>query len=166
LSDRIRIRPAERNDVPLLLAMIGELAAYERAADRVTGTESLLESALFGPRPAAEAVIADIGAAPAGFALFFHTFSTWECRPGLYLEDLFVRPEHRGGGAGRALLSHLAALAVERSCPRFEWAALKWNTTAIRFYERLGAERLEEWDGFRLSGPALLAVARESERVT
>jgi GNAT superfamily N-acetyltransferase len=166
LSDRVRIRPAERSDVALLLSMITELAEYERAAEQVTGTEEQLESALFGARPVAEAVIADVDPRPAAFALYFHTFSTWLCQPGLYLEDLYVRPEHRGSGVGRALLSHLAALAVQRGCVRLEWSALSWNAPAIGFYERLGAERLHEWEGFRLSGAALADLARTSDPVS
>jgi GNAT superfamily N-acetyltransferase len=165
LSDSARIRRAQRTDVALLLAMVKELADYERAPDQVTGTEELLAEALFGSDPAAEAVVAEVDGAPAGFALYFHTFSTWLCRRGLYLEDLYVRPEHRGSGVGKMLLSFLARLAVERGCARFEWSALNWNAPAIGFYERLGAERLHEWDGFRLSGPALAELAREADQV-
>jgi GNAT superfamily N-acetyltransferase len=159
LSGPARIRPAERRDVPLLLQFVRELARYERAAERVTGTETMLAEALFGERPAAEAVVAEVAGEPAGFALFFTTFSTWLCRPGIYLEDLFVRPEHRRGGTGRQLLAHLAHLAVARGCGRLEWAALTWNTPALDFYAALGAERLEEWAAHRLEGPALQRVA-------
>jgi GNAT superfamily N-acetyltransferase len=159
LSGPARIRPAERTDVPVLLEFVRELAHYERAAERVIGTESMLADALFGERPAAEAVVAEVAGEPAGFALFFTTFSTWLCQRGIYLEDLFVRPEHRRGGVGRQLLAHLARLAVERGCGRLEWAALTWNTPALDFYAALGAERLEEWAAHRLEGLALERVA-------
>ena len=145
--------------MPLLLQFVRELAHYERAAERVTGTETMLAEALFGERPAAEAVVAEVAGEPAGFALFFTTFSTWLCRPGIYLEDLFVRPEHRRGGTGSQLLAYLAHLAVARGCGRLEWAALTWNTPALDFYAALGAERLEEWAAHRLEGPALQRVA-------
>ena len=143
----------------LLLQFVRELAEYERAAERVIGTETMLADALFGDRPSAEAVIAEVADEPAGFALFFTTFSTWLCQPGIYLEDLYVRPEHRRGGVGRQLLAHLARLTVERGCGRLEWAALTWNTPALDFYAALGAERLEEWAAHRLEGPALERVA-------
>ena len=149
----------------LLLSMVTELAEYERAGDQVTGTERQLDGALFGPRPVAEALIAEVNELSAGFAIFFHTFSTWLCQPGLYLEDLYVRPEHRGAGVGRALLACLARIAVHRGCPRFEWSALKWNAPAIGFYDRIGAERLDEWEVFRLSGDRLAGLAREADRV-
>jgi len=145
--------------VALLLQFVRELAEYERAAERVIGTETMLADALFGDRPSAEAVIAEVADEPAGFALFFTTFSTWLCQPGIYLEDLYVRPEHRRGGVGRQLLAHLAQLTVERECGRLEWAALTWNTPALDFYAALGAERLEEWAAHRLEGPALERVA-------
>jgi GNAT superfamily N-acetyltransferase len=159
LTGSIAIRPPQPGDVALLFSLIVELAEYERAADRVTGTEELLEQALFGPGRSVEAVIAELGGAPVGFALFFPTFSTWLCRPGLWLEDLYVSPEHRRAGVGGVLLSHLAELALERGCGRLEWSALNWNTPALDFYERLGAERLHEWHGFRLEGAALAQVA-------
>ncbi len=159
MSGPAGIRPAEPADVPLLLDLIRELADYERAAHRVTGTEDALAGALFGERPAAEAVIAEVDAEPAGFALYFTTFSTWLCRPGIWLEDLFVRPAHRRAGVGRQLLSHLAALAVRRGCARLDWSALTWNTPALDFYAGLGAERLDEWAGHRLEGSALERVA-------
>jgi GNAT superfamily N-acetyltransferase len=120
----------------------------------------LLHRALFGPAPAAEAVIAERDDSAVGFALFHGTFSTWECRPGLWLEDLFVPAEHRRGGVGEALLRHVARIAVERDCARFEWAALDWNTPALRFYEKLGAEVLDEWKIHRLSADALIAASR------
>jgi GNAT superfamily N-acetyltransferase len=156
------IRGAERRDVPLLLSLIRELAEYERAAECALGTEALLEAALFGPDPVVEAVIAERDGAPVAFALFYRTFSTWQCLPGLYLEDLYVRPEHRRDGIGGLLLGHLAVLAVERGYGRMEWSALTWNTPALSFYERLGAERLHEWDGFRLEGEAIARLAQLS----
>ncbi len=142
--------------------MIGELADYERAAERVVGSEELLEAALFDAPAAAEAVIAEVGGEPVGFALFFATFSTWLCRPGIWLEDLYVRPERRGGGVGRELLAHVARLGVERGCGRVEWSALDWNTPALDFYDRLGAGRLDDWKGFRLEGDTLRRVADAS----
>jgi GNAT superfamily N-acetyltransferase len=159
LSGPAGIRPAEPADVTLLLALIRELAEYERAAHRVTGTEAELGESLFGERPAAEAVIAEVDGAPAGFALYFTTFSTWLCRPGIWLEDLFVRPQLRRGGLGRQLFSHVASIAVQRGCRRLDWSALTWNTPALDFYAQLGAERLNEWAGHRLEGPALERVA-------
>jgi GNAT superfamily N-acetyltransferase len=159
LTAACEIRPAQRQDIGLLLTMIRELADYERAADRALGTEELLAAALFDPPPAAEAVIADVAGEPVGFALFHGTFSTWLCQPGLWLEDLYVRPEHRGGGVGWALLTHVARLGVQRGCGRVEWSALDWNTPALRFYDRLGAERLDDWKGFRLDGDSLHRVA-------
>ncbi len=159
MTHLVRIRPAQREDVALIFSLVVALADYERARERVSGTEELLERALFGPRPSAEAVIAELDGQPAGFAVFFTTFSTWLCRPGLWLEDLFVVPERRRAGVGRALLSHLAEVAQQRGCARLEWSALDWNTPALDFYARLGAERLNEWAGFRLEGPALARVA-------
>ena len=162
LSRSVRIRPAEVSDVGLVLSLVSELAEYERAADQATGTAADLESALFGERPIVEVVIAEVDRRPAGFALYFHNFSTWLCKPGLYLEDLYVRPEHRGSGVGRALMSHVADVAVRRGCVRLEWAVLRWNTPAIGFYERIGAQHLDEWEGFRLTGGALAELARDA----
>jgi GNAT superfamily N-acetyltransferase len=170
-----------------IFAMIVELAEYERAREHVVGSPELLAEALFGARPAAEAVIAEVGEAgesdgagepdgageshgagecdrvAAGFALFYRTFSTWECRPGIWLEDLYVAPRYRGSGAGWALLKHLARITVERGYPRLEWAALDWNTTALDFYERAGASLLGDWRIHRLSGDALKQVARTGD---
>ncbi len=160
MSAPVDIRQAQRGDVELIFGWIVELATYERAADQVTGTASLLSDALFGPARSAEAVIAEIEGEPVGFALFHSTFSTWECRPGLWLEDLYVPPEHRRAGVGVALLSHLAGLTMARGCARLEWAALDWNTPALRFYDKLGATRLHEWRVHRLDGAALERVAR------
>jgi GNAT superfamily N-acetyltransferase len=157
----LHIRPAERADVPVVAELIWQLARFEKLESQVVLTEDLLEAGLFGPRPYAEAVIAEDDGEPIGFALFFHSFSTFLARPGLYLEDLFVLPVHRGQGVGRALLSHLARLAVERGCGRMEWAVLSWNRDAIRFYERLGAHPNSEWTVYRLEGEALNAVGRE-----
>jgi len=155
----IQIRPASPHDVPLILELVRELAAYEREPDAVTATEPMLRDALFGARPHAEAVIAEADGAPVGFALFFHNFSTWTGRPSLYLEDLFVRPEARGRGAGKALLRHLAGVALDRGCARFEWSVLDWNTPAIEFYRAMGAEAMEEWTIQRVSGEALVRLA-------
>lgn len=155
------IRAAEPSDVPVIAHLIRELAKFEKLENEVVLTEELLRAGLFGLRPYAEAVIAEEGSQPIGFALFFHTFSTFLARPGLYLEDLFVLAEHRGRGVGRALLAHLAHLAVERGCGRLEWAVLNWNQEAIRFYERLGAKPNSEWTVYRLAGEALSALGRE-----
>ena len=155
------IRAAEPADVPMIAHLIRELAKFEKLEDDVVLTEELLRAGLFGPRPYAEAVIAEEESQPIGFALFFHTFSTFLARPGLYLEDLFVLADHRGRGVGRALLAHLAHLAVERGCGRLEWAVLNWNHEAIRFYERLGARPNSEWTVYRLAGEALSALGRE-----
>ena len=158
---KINIRPAEPTDVPVVAELIWQLARFEKLEDEVVLTDELLEVGLFGPRPYAEAVLAEEDGEPVGFALFFHTFSTFLARPGLYLEDLFVLPEHRGRGVGRSLLSHLARLALERGCGRLEWAVLNWNKDAIRFYERLGAEPNSEWTVYRVAGEALNALGRE-----
>lgn len=155
----IAIRPATEADVPLILEFIRGLAEYEKLAHEVTATETLLREALFGPRPAAEVVLGLLGGQPAGFALFFPTFSTFLGRSGLHLEDVYVLPEHRGRGLGEALLRHVAALAVERRCGRFEWSVLDWNEPAIRFYRRLGAEPLHDWTTFRLAGDAIRQLA-------
>ena len=153
------IRPANSADVPLILQLVRDLAAFERESDKVIATEPMLFEALFGPHPAAEAVIADLDGTPVGMALFFHNFSTWTGWRGLYLEDLYVTPEARGAGVGKALLQHLAALAVERGCTRFEWSVLDWNEKAIRFYKSMGAEPMEEWTVYRVTGDALAALA-------
>jgi GNAT superfamily N-acetyltransferase len=159
----VRIDPATPADVPLVLSFIRELAEYERMADAVENDEELLREVLFGPRPAAEVVIARTGQEPVGFALFFHNYSTFVGRRGLYLEDVYVRPEARGQGIGRQLLSHLARLALERGCRRFEWWVLNWNESAIRFYESLGAVPMDEWTTFRLTGEPLARLARDDE---
>jgi GNAT superfamily N-acetyltransferase len=154
-----QIRPATPSDVPQILQFIRELADYEKLSHQVTATEDLLHQNLFGPRPTAEALVAEFDQTPAGFALFFHNFSTFVGRPGIYLEDLFVRPAARGKGVGRALLTRLAELAVERGCGRLEWAVLDWNTPAIGFYKKLGAVPMHEWTVFRVDGDQLKNLA-------
>ena len=152
------IRPASERDVPLILDFIRGLAEYERMLDHVEATEERLRASLFpaaGGTPEAHCIIGSVDAAPAGFALYFFNYSTFLARPGLYLEDLFVRPEHRGAGLGKALLLHLAALAHARGCGRMEWAVLDWNEPAIGFYESLGARRLRVWQLCRLDGESL-----------
>ena len=155
MSDDLAIRAAKREDVPLLLAMIRELAEYERLTSEVSATEERLAATLFGARPAAEALVAECGGAPAGFALCFHNYSTFLARPGLYVEDLYVRPDFRGRGVGRSLMRHMARLALERGCGRLELAVLDWNGPAIGFYRRLGAEAMGGWTMQRLAGRAL-----------
>src|SRR5512139_16265 len=150
----IALRPATAADLPLIAALIRELADYERLADEVRFDEAVLGEKLFGPRPYAEVVIGEIDGVAQGFALFFHNFSTFEGKPGIYLEDLFVRPEARGAGLGKAFLQHLARLAVERDCARLEWWVLDWNEPAIRFYKALGAKSMDEWTTFRVDGEA------------
>ncbi len=163
-AGEVRVRAATPDDVSQIYAFIVELAVYEREPGGVTGTPEMLADALFGPRPSAEALIAEAGDETVGFAVFHGTFSTWECQAGIWLEDLYVPGRHRRLGAGYALLSHLAALAVERGCPRVEWHALDWNELALGFYQRLGAERLSEWDLHRLHGEALRRVASGEAR--
>jgi GNAT superfamily N-acetyltransferase len=154
------IRAAEPRDAAEILRLIRELAEYEKLADMAVGTEARLRESLFGARPAAEAMIAERGGRAVGFALYFTTFSTFLCRPGLYLEDLFVEPEHRGAGIGKALLARLAALAVERDCGRLEWRVLDWNEPSIRFYESLGAKLMPEWQLVRMTSEGFGRLAR------
>lgn len=156
----ITIRPATPADVPLVLALVRELAEYEKAPDQVVATESNLREDLFGPRPACEAIIGELEGVPQGFALFFHNYSTWVGRRGIYLEDLYVRPAARGKGLGKALFLRVARLAHERGCRRLDWAVLDWNTPAIEFYRSLGAASLDEWTTFRLAGDALTRASR------
>lgn len=158
-TDVVSVRPATADDVAQIYAFVVELAVYEREPDAVTGTPEMLADALFGPAPSAEALVAELDGEPAGFALFHGTFSTWECLPGIWLEDLYVPDRHRRAGVGRALLARLASLALERGCPRLEWHALDWNETALGFYQRLGAERLSAWELHRLDGDTLARVA-------
>ena len=157
----MKVRAATRADVPLILTLIHELAAYEKLAREVVATEETLVATLFGRQPHAFVLIAEVGGAAVGFALFYHNYSTFLGRPGIFLEDLFVRPEARGRGAGRALLSRLAAIALERGCGRFEWAVLDWNESAIGFYRKLGATALNDWTTYRLTGGALARLAEE-----
>jgi GNAT superfamily N-acetyltransferase len=163
-SAGLAIRTAVLADLPVLLSLIRALAEYERLADEVVATEAGLRASLFGEAPGAEALLAFAGGEPVGFAVFFHNFSTFVGRRGLYLEDLFVRPEHRGRGYGRRLLAHLARLAVERGCGRFEWAVLDWNEPAIGFYRKLGARPLADWTVFRLEGERLARLATEAAK--
>ncbi len=149
------IRPATRADVPLISTLIRALAEYEKLAHEVRFDEAVLAEKLFGPRPYAEVVIGEVDGQPQGFALFFHNFSTFEGKPGIYLEDLFVQPAARGSGLGKALLTHLAALAIDRDCARLEWSVLDWNAPAIGFYQSLGAQLMDEWTGMRVDGAAL-----------
>lgn len=153
------VRAAEPADVATILRFVRELAAFEREPDAVEASEAMLAQALFGADPAAEAVIAQAGGEPVGFALFFHNFSTWTGQRGLYLEDLYVTPAARGQGVGRALLTHLAAIAIDRGCARFEWSMLDWNEGAIAFYRALGAIGMEEWTVQRVAGDALRRLA-------
>jgi len=155
----LRIRAGEQPDVPLIAELIRGLARYEKLEHEVTLTEEKLGRALFGERPYAETLIAEDDGRAVAFALFFHSFSTFLAQPGIYLEDLFVVPEARGGGVGRALLEKLAQTAVERGCGRLEWAVLDWNEPAIRFYERLGAKPNADWTVYRLTGESLRALA-------
>ena len=158
-SKSFQIRAATLDDVPTILSLIRDLAEYERAPNEVVATEEGLREVLFGARPAAEVVLALEGKMPVGFAVFFHNFSTWLGRAGLYLEDLFVRPDARGKGYGRALLVHLARVAQERGCGRMEWAVLDWNEPAIQFYRKLGAAPNEEWTVFRLTSEGIAKLA-------
>jgi GNAT superfamily N-acetyltransferase len=155
----IEISPAQEADIALILSLINELAEFEKLKAQVAATEATLRQALFGSRPAAEALIARSGGEPAGFALYFHNFSTFVGKHGLYLEDLFVRPAFRGRGIGKALLARLARLALERDCGRFEWAVLDWNRPARDFYEALGAQSNPSWVNYRITGKALERLA-------
>jgi len=158
------IRSARVEDVPIIFQLIRDLATYERAPNEVTATEEQLVDVLFGKRPAAEVLLAFEKDKPVGFAVFFHNFSTWLGRPGLYLEDLFVKPENRGKGYGRALLVDLAKIARDRGCGRMEWAVLNWNDPAIQFYRKLGAKPLDEWSVFPLTRDGIVKLA-ETEQV-
>jgi GNAT superfamily N-acetyltransferase len=151
----IAIRPAAADDAPLILRFIRALAEYEKLSRTVTVSEDLIREHLFGPYPAAEALIASLDSKPVGFALFFQTFSTFVGRPGIWLEDVFVLPEARGKGVGRAILKHVAAIAVSRNCGRVEWSVLDWNTPAIEFYKKLGAVAMDDWTTYRVVGAAL-----------
>jgi GNAT superfamily N-acetyltransferase len=153
------VRPALPADVPTILRFVRELAEYEREPEAVVATEEMLQEALFGENPPAEAIIAELEGEAVGFALYFHTFSTWTGRPGLYLEDLYVTEAARGRGVGKALLRHLARIARDRGCPRFEWSVLDWNQPAIDFYRSVGAVGMDEWRIQRVTGDALDRLA-------
>lgn len=159
-TDRaLTIRRAEAADVPVILTFIRELAVYEHLEHEVIATEADVHAALFGPRPYAEVALACLDAEPVGFALYFHNFSTFVGKPGIYLEDLFVRPAARGCGAGKRLFAYLARTALERGCARLDWAVLDWNEPSIGFYRRLGAVDQSEWTTYRLDGAALVRLA-------
>ena len=158
----LAIRAALEEDAPLILQLIKELAEYEKLSHEVVATEDSLRRALFGQRRFAEALIGEVEGEPAGFALFFHNFSTFLGRPGIYLEDLYVRPEFRGSGLGRALLAYLARLALERGCGRLEWSVLDWNEPAIGFYKSVGAAPVDGWTGYRVAGKALAELGGEA----
>ncbi|MDX2016557.1 MAG: GNAT family N-acetyltransferase [Planctomycetota bacterium] len=176
-SQRIRVRWARPDDVPTILALIRDLAEYEKAPSEVVATEESLRAHLFpagGVRPFAECLMGEIKSGEIetagtwtvqGFAVFFHNFSTWQGRAGVYLEDLFVRPEHRGAGLGKALLSAVAKIAVERGCPRYEWAVLDWNTPALDFYKAQGARGLDEWIIHRTTGQSLADLAAQAPKI-
>ena len=157
----LKIRPATEADVQLLVEFIRALAEYEKLLDEVVATEEGVRQSLFGEKPAAEALIGEWEGEPVAFAVIFQNFSTFMGRSGLYLEDLFVKPEYRNRGIGKLILKHLAKIAVERGCPRFEWIALDWNEPAIKFYEGLGAKQLTDKRYFRMSGEPLKRLARE-----
>src|SRR5215471_5926748 len=157
------IRPARLDDVPIILKLIRDLATYERAPHEVVATEAQLVDVLFGKRPVAEVLLAFEGESPIGFAVFFYNFSTWLGRPGLYLEDLFVKPQKRGKGYGRALLVELAKIARDRGCGRMEWAVLNWNEPAIKFYRTLGAKPMDEWTVFRLTRDGIEKLANAAD---
>ena len=162
-SINFEIRSARVEDVPIILQLIHDLATYERAPDEVTATEERLVDVLFGEKPAAEVLLAFEEESPIGFAVYFYNFSTWLGRPGLYLEDLFVKPEKRGKGYGRALLIELAKIARDRGCGRMEWAVLDWNEPAIKFYRSLGARPMHEWTVFRLTGEEIAKLASAAD---
>ena len=155
----VTIRSAVPSDVGTILGFVRELAEFEKAPDEVTSTEAMMHEALFGAHPAAEAIIAEVDGQSVGMAVFYHNFSTWTGVRGIWLDDLYVTPDARGTGAGRALLTHLAGIAVDRGCQRFEWWVLDWNERAIEFYRKVGAEAMDEWTVQRVTGDALLVLA-------
>ncbi|WP_137885245.1 GNAT family N-acetyltransferase [Pseudomonas sp. 2FE] len=159
---RIHLRAAQRDDIPLILSLIRELAEYEKLSEQVVADPAQMADHLFGTRPFAEVLIGELDGEPAGFALFFHNYSTFLGKPGIYLEDLYVRSSARGAGLGRALLAELAHLAVSRGCGRLEWSVLDWNEPALGFYHRLGARPLDDWTAYRLSGTALTELAQHA----
>ncbi|WP_339487054.1 GNAT family N-acetyltransferase [Pseudomonas sp. EL_65y_Pfl2_R95] len=159
----INVRSATRADMPLILGLVAELAEYEKLSDQITADPQEFANHLFGPRPYAEVLIGELDGHACGFALFFHNFSTFLGKPGIYLEDLYVRADTRGSGLGKALLGTLAKLAVARGCGRLEWSVLDWNEPAIGFYKQLGANALEDWTQFRLTGDALQNLAKDTK---
>jgi GNAT superfamily N-acetyltransferase len=159
MNNKLTISAAVETDVATIQSLIRQLAVYERLEDMVTGSEAMLHEALFGKTPSCECVVARVNEVPVGFALFFTTFSTFLCKPGLYLEDLFVVPDERGNGYGKALLKHLAGIGVSRGCGRFEWRVLDWNTPSIEFYKSLGATILPEWQLVRMTTTEIAALA-------
>jgi GNAT superfamily N-acetyltransferase len=160
-AESLKIRPATGADVQLLVEFICALAEYEKLLDEVVATEESVSESLFGEKPVADALIGEWEGEPVAFAVYFENFSTFMGRSGLYLEDLFVKPEYRQRGIGKGMLKHLAKIAVERGCPRFEWVALDWNESAIEFYEGLGAKQMSDWRFFRMSGEPLKQLAAE-----
>ncbi|MFP6901986.1 MAG: GNAT family N-acetyltransferase [Opitutales bacterium] len=162
MSDSFAIRPASPEDVEVILGMVRELAEYEKLLHECVATEGQFHEALFGESPVSEALLGELGGAPISFALFFHSFSTFVGKPGLYLEDLYVKPPYRGRGFGQAFLRKLAQIAVERDCGRFEWTVLDWNEPAIRAYDRIGATALNDWTIRRLEGANLKKLANEA----
>lgn len=162
MKDNFEVKPATIDDVPLILSFIKELAEFEKLAHEVVATEALLEETLFGEKAHAEVLIGYLNDAPISFALFFHNYSTFLGRPGIYLEDLYVKPEARGNGIGKKMLSYLAQLAKRRQCGRLEWWVLDWNKRAIDFYESIGAEAMDEWTVYRVTGKALDDLAGAS----
>lgn len=160
---QITVRKAGVRDAGIILGFVKDLAEYEKALDEVVATKEDIKKSMFGPKSSFHGLICSINGKPAGFAVYFYSYSTWLGKPGLYLEDLFVSLEFRGNGAGKALLKELAKIAVKQGCPRFEWSVLDWNTPAIEFYESLGAEAQKEWVRYRLSGEALSAFADSRE---
>ncbi len=161
-SSSLAVRPAMPADIPQILAFIRELAEYEKLAHEAVATSEQMQAHLFGARPYAEVIIAEVDGESAGFALFFHNFSTFTGQPGIYLEDLFVRPQFRGAGVGKRLISQVAKIAVERNCSRFEWSVLDWNEPAIRFYRSLGASPMDAWTVQRVTGEALQTLAEQA----
>ena len=160
-SNALRIEPATERDIPLILEFVQGLAEYEKHLDRVEATEDRIRKTLFGAEPAAQVVFAYDNDTPVGYAIFFYTYSSFVALPGIYLEDLFVKPEARGKSVGRELLRYLARVAKEKGCSRIEWAVLNWNEPAIGFYKKLGAVPMDEWDVYRLSGTELDRLAAE-----
>ena len=165
-ASSLSIRPALAEDVPAILQMVRELASYENLLDEVTATPTRMRKALFGSSPQAHAILAECGKEPVGMAVFFFNFSTFQARPGLYLEDLYVKEAFRRRGYGERMLRYLAKVAAQNGCGRFEWAVLDWNLPAIRFYEKMGAEVLKEWRMCRVSGPSLPALAALPKEMT